>query len=410
MAERTRLVHLSNIVNTLHGETVSLKEEQSRQGMLIERVLQQLNNLVQITTKLSSEEGTSNNVKLNANPLFVGHTGIQARSLRLDFPRFDDGDPSEWILKAQQFFNYFETPDNHKLEIASFHIEGKALTWYYWLKESSPRIKWEDFLEALHIRFRLSAYKDPMGAFTKLRRAKLPVEEGHLAVQVANGDTLPCLGCHKTVLLKGLRLPEKAIEEERSLSKAAIVNGRGIWLQLMKLCEKSGETPIEPAIQAVLNNLKTVFAERRGLPPPKSHDHQIQLQETAKPMSVIVRKGLKLSPRYFGPFQIIQKIGEVTYKLDLPKESKIYPVFHISCLKKKLGTLVNPSHRLPIVMENSTMAPEPEKILERRLKKNGNRARVDLLVQWKRVNKEDATWVDAEELCKTYPELVGEFF
>ena len=34
------------------------------------------------------------------------------------------------------------------------------------------------------------------------RRAKLPVEEGHLVVQVANGDTLPCLGCCKAVLLK----------------------------------------------------------------------------------------------------------------------------------------------------------------------------------------------------------------
>jgi hypothetical protein len=32
------------------------------------------------------------------------------------------------------------------------------------------------------------------------------------------------------------------------------------------------------------------------------------------------------------------------------------------------------------------------------------------LVQWKRANEEDATWVDAEELRKTYPELVGEFF
>jgi hypothetical protein len=49
----------------------------------------------------------------------------------LDFSRFDEGDPSEWILKAQQFFNYVETPEDHKLETASFHMEGEALTWYY---------------------------------------------------------------------------------------------------------------------------------------------------------------------------------------------------------------------------------------------------------------------------------------
>ena len=56
------------------------------------------------------------------------------------------------------------------------------------------------------------------------------------------------------------------------------------------------------------------------------------------------------------------------------------------------------------------MAPEPKKILERRLKKKGNRAGVDVLIQWKGANKEYATWVDAEELSRTYPELVGEFF
>lgn len=56
------------------------------------------------------------------------------------------------------------------------------------------------------------------------------------------------------------------------------------------------------------------------------------------------------------------------------------------------------------------MAPEPKRIIERRLKKKGNRAGIDFLVQWKGTSEEDATWVDAEELRRAYPELVGEFF
>ena len=45
----------------------------------------------------------------------------------------------------------------------------------------------------------------------------------------------------------------------------------------------------------------------------------------------------KLSPRYHGPFQILKKVGKVSYKLDLPSDSKLHSTFHVSCLKAKLG-------------------------------------------------------------------------
>lgn len=46
---------------------------------------------------------------------------------------------------------------------------------------------------------------------------------------------------------------------------------------------------------------------------------------------------LKLSKRYYGTFKVLEKLGEMTYKLELPPTSKLHPVFHVLALKKRVG-------------------------------------------------------------------------
>ena len=58
------------------------------------------------------------------------------------------------------------------------------------------------------------------------------------------------------------------------------------------------------------------------------------------PMKKVMRFGKKgkLSPRYVGPYEVLQRVGKVAYELKWPSElSLVLPVFHVSMLKKCIG-------------------------------------------------------------------------
>ena len=74
----------------------------------------------------------------------------------------------------------------------------------------------------------------------------------------------------------------------------------------------------------------------------------------------------KLSLRYFGPFRILKNVGKVSYKLDLPLDSKLHPTFHVSCLKAKLGQHVSPLLTLPLVDSEGILSLEPIAVLQER--------------------------------------------
>ena len=64
-------------------------------------------------------------------------------------------------------------------------------------------------------------------------------------------------------------------------------------------------------------------------------EDQVFLKLSPQKGVVSFRKRGKLNPRYIGPFEIVDGIGPVAYRLDLPEEfSRVYNLFHISMLRK----------------------------------------------------------------------------
>jgi hypothetical protein len=118
--------------------------------------------------------------------------------------------------------------------------------------------------------------------------------------------------------------------------------------------------------------------------------------------SLAPRANQKLSFKYFGPFEITQRVGQVAYKLRLPKSSHIHPVFHISLLKKVVGQDVSVSSSLP---RGLTEYQVPEKVLQRRVTFKGARSVPQALIKWTESSECQclATWEDVEPLKQRFP-------
>jgi hypothetical protein len=66
--------------------------------------------------------------------------------LKLDVPRFNGADPHGWIFKITQFFAYHNTPEEERITVASFYLDGAALAWYQWMYRNGQIVSWDQFL------------------------------------------------------------------------------------------------------------------------------------------------------------------------------------------------------------------------------------------------------------------------
>ena len=78
-------------------------------------------------------------------------------------------------------------------------------------------------------------------------------------------------------------------------------------------------------------------------------------------------KDNKLSLNYYGPYKMLQNIGTMEKKLELPASSQVHPVFHVSCLKKVIGKKIPVQTIFPELDEEGKIILEPEAIIDTRI-------------------------------------------
>ncbi|KAL5550449.1 hypothetical protein UlMin_000625 [Ulmus minor] len=177
---------------------------------------------------------------------------------------------------------------------------------------------------------------------------------------------------------------ERTIQTLEDTLRACVMDFKGAWSKYIPLIEFSYNNSYQVTI---------------GMTPFEALPLEFQVGDLVflkvAPMKGFMRFGKKgkLSPRYIGPFEILERIGKVAYKLALPSElSTVHNVFHVSMLQKYIS---DPSHVLesePIeIREDLTYEEQPVQILDRKDKALRNKVIPLVKVLWRNHKVEEAT-------------------
>jgi hypothetical protein len=157
----------------------------------------------------------------------------------------------------------------------------------------------------------------------------------------------------------------------------------------------------------VSRNRQKCYADKRRKPLEFQIGDRVLLK--VSPWKGVVRFGKKgkLSPRFVGPFKIIERIGPVAYKLELPQELElVHPVFHVSNLRL---CLADEDLHIPIdeITINKTLhfIEKPVEIMERELKRLRHSRIPIVKVRWESSRGPEFTWEREDQMLLKYPHL-----
>ncbi|XP_040862129.1 uncharacterized protein [Glycine max] len=111
----------------------------------------------------------------------------------------------------------------------------------------------------------------------------------------------------------------------------------------------------------------------------------------------------KLTKRFYGPFQVLERIEPVAYKLQLPVSSRIHPVSHISLLKLHQEPLPPSPAELSRANFNNHSLVTPLTILDWKCDNSVSPPIIKVLVQWDGLAPEDTSWELWDDILQTQP-------
>ncbi|GKD73879.1 putative reverse transcriptase domain-containing protein [Tanacetum coccineum] len=171
--------------------------------------------------------------------------------------------------------------------------------------------------------------------------------------------------------------------------------------------ETTGKVVVIKERLQVASDRQKSYADNRRKPLEFEVGDRVMLKVLPWKGVVCFGKKGKLAPRYVGPFEILERIGPVAYRLRLPEEwSGVHDTFHVSNLKK---CLADASLHVPLnenkVDKTLRFIEEPIEILDREIK-SLKRSKISLVkVRWDSKRGPEFTWEREDYMKSKYPQL-----